>query len=121
MALKDVKQYYYNMQAQYIEMKEDLADFEQGLAEGYITEDQLLAAKEEVSKVEINYLLLAYIMYLLEKPNRIKKHEKFQRQNAALETFFNATQADDKGVAQENNSALNALRKELKQLQKQKD
>ena len=31
MALKDVKKYYFTMLAQYLEMKADLADFEQAL------------------------------------------------------------------------------------------
>ena len=52
MAIKDVKNYYYQMQAQYLEMKADLVDFEQALQDGFITEDQLEAAKEEVAKIE---------------------------------------------------------------------
>ena len=31
MAVKDVKEYYYKMFAQYLEMKNDLADFEEAL------------------------------------------------------------------------------------------
>ena len=45
MAIKDVKQYYYSMQAQYLEMKADLQDFEEALAAGYITEEQLNSLK----------------------------------------------------------------------------
>ena len=55
MAIKDVKRYYYQMQAQYLEMKADLADFEQALQDGFITEEQLAAAKEEVVKIKNNY------------------------------------------------------------------
>ena len=48
MAIKDAKQYYYTMLNQYLEMKADLADFEQALADGHITEEQLEAVREEV-------------------------------------------------------------------------
>ena len=34
MALKDVKYYYYTMLNQYLEMKADLADFQQAFADG---------------------------------------------------------------------------------------
>ena len=46
MAIKDVKVYFYNMLGQYLEMKEDLKDFDQALQDGHITEDKL----EEVYK-----------------------------------------------------------------------
>ena len=49
MAVKDVKEYYYKMLAQYLEMKADLADFEQALKDGFITEDQVVEAKEELA------------------------------------------------------------------------
>ena len=65
MALRDVKEYYFKMLSQYLEMKADLADFEQALKDGFITEDQLQAAFEEVNKVQQNYERLSYIMYLL--------------------------------------------------------
>lgn len=41
MAIIDVKRYYYEVLNQYLEMKEDIADFEEALKAGYITEDKL--------------------------------------------------------------------------------
>ena len=119
MAIKDVKRYYYNMLAQYLEMKADLKDFEQAVADGFITEDQLEAARDEVAKVEQNYDRLSYIMYLLEMPNRSEKKGAFKRREATLTEFFSTARADSESVKLENSSALTALREELKKLTKQ--
>ena len=116
MANKDVKQYYYMMQAQYLEMKEDLADFEQALAEGFITEEQLIEAKSDIEKIESNYERLSYIMYLMEMPNRSRKKAKYTKTNNELVTYFSETDADQNAISFENQSALDHLRKELKKL-----
>ncbi len=55
MAVRDVRDYYYNLLNQYIEMKEDLADFEQAFKEGYITEDKLGEVKNQVSIIQTNF------------------------------------------------------------------
>ena len=121
MAVKDVKKYYYQMQAQYLEMKADLADFEQALQEGFITEDQLLAAKEEVIRVENNYDRLSYIMYLLEMPNRNSKKTNYAKMNKPVLNFLNLQSATEAEVVEENRSALEQLRKELNKLKKADD
>jgi hypothetical protein len=116
MANKDVKQYYYAMQAQYLEMKEDLADFEQALADGFITEEQLAEAKSDIEKIESNYERLSYIMYLMEMPNRADKKAGYANRNKDLVNHFSEVNADQKAVNLENCSALDHLRKELKNL-----
>jgi hypothetical protein len=118
MALKDVKQYYYNMQAQYLEMKADLADFEQALADGFITEDQLEEVKADVARIENNYDRLSYIMYLLEIPKRDSKRPAHSKANKNLLDFFDAAEASEDQVKLENISTLNHLRQELKRLSK---
>ena len=118
MAIKDVKQYYYAMQAQYLEMKADLADFEQALADGHITEDQLEAVKEDIFKLESNYDRLTYIMYLLEIPNRSSKQAKHAQTNKALLNFFDLQGATQAIIEEENKSTLDHLRQELKNLKK---
>lgn len=118
MAVKDVKHYYYAMLNQYLEMKSDLADFEQAFADGFITEDQLEAAKEDVAKIEANYDRLTYIMYLLEMPNRSSKKEGYQQRNKKLILNLGARAADQTHIEFENKSALDHLRQELKRLSK---
>ena len=117
MAIRDVKEYYFKMAAQYIEMKDDLKDFEQALKDGFITEDQLQAAYDEVDKVQQNYDRLSYIMYLLNLPNRKSKQKKYKIINTALETEFEKRKADTGSVSIENRDALKAFKEEMEKLQ----
>lgn len=121
MALRDVKEYYFKMLGQYFEMKADLADFEQALKDGFITEDQMQAAIEDVDKVKQNYERLSYIMYLLNLPNRKSKQEKYIKMNKKLIAEFEARQADTKSVELENRDALKAFREEMERLQKEEN
>ena len=116
MAVKDVKKYYFKMAAQYLEMKNDLADFEEALKSGFITEDQMQAAIEEVNALQINYDRLTYIMYLLELPNRQTKHKKHNNANKKVLKALKERKADQLSVEIENCSALNKFREELKRL-----
>lgn len=118
MAIRDVKEYYATMAKQYTEMKADLADFDQAFKDGHISEDQLEAARDEVAKVEVNFYRLAYIMSLLEMPNRKAKQAKYTKQNKkVLDEIANHT-GDEASVIDENKSALDDLRAELKKLTK---
>lgn len=117
MAVNDVKDYYYKMLAQYLEMKADLVDFEQALKDGFITEDQMQTAIEEVNALQVNYDRLTYIMYLLELPKRDSKKIKYNKANKKLLAAFKNKKADINAVELENKSALDNFRKELKRLE----
>lgn len=118
MALIDVKEYYYKMLEQYLEMKDDLADFEQAVKDGHITEDQLVLVKEDFAAVEQNYQRLTYIMYLFELPKRKRKKIKFKKNksNSLIETYMRANHADTAAVIDENTSMIAHLRAELEHL-----
>ena len=118
MAIKDVKCYYYQMQAQYLEMKADLADFEQALQDGFITEEQLVAAKEEVVKIKNNYDRLSYIMYLLDMPNRKSKKDAYVRQYKPILDELVKLGADIDSIKKENSDALVHFKAALKALNK---
>ena len=120
MAVRDVKEYYFKMLAQYLEMKNDLADFEEALKNGFITEDQMQAAVEEVNDLQLNYDRLTYIMYLLELPNRKSKHARHNKANKKVLDALKDRKADLESVDIENKSALDAFRKELKKLKEGK-
>lgn len=117
MAIRDVKDYYFKMLSQYMEMKGDLADFEQALKDGFITEEQMQAAFEEVNKVQQNYERLSYIMYLLNLPNRKSKRKKLTTIDDALVVEFKNRKADIESVSVENRDALKAFKDEMKRLQ----
>ncbi len=119
MAVKDVKEYYYKLLVQSAEMKADLEDFEKALKAGYITEDKLNEVKEQVDIINANFERVGYIMYLLEMPNNKDKKAKWKKQNAKVANYFVNTKADEKAIFDENKSALDHLRAELKRLEKE--
>ena len=116
MAVKDVKEYYFKLIAQKAELEADLADFEDALKNGFITEEQMQAAKDELVPYQINLDRLTYIMYLLELPNRKAKKAKFTKQNKKILNELEKRNADEQSVISENKSALDAFRKEVKEL-----
>ena len=116
MAVKDVKEYYFKLIAQKAELEADLADFEEALKSGFITEEQMQAAKDELIPYQINLDRLTYIMYLLELPNRKAKKAKFAKQNKKILNELEKRNADEQSVISENKSALDAFRKEVKEL-----
>ena len=116
MAVKDVKKYYFKLITQKAELEADLADFEEALKNGFITEEQMQAAKDELIPYQINLDRLTYIMYLLELPNRKTKKAKFAKQNKKILDELGKRNADEQSVISENKSALDAFRKEVKEL-----
>ena len=116
MAARDVKEYYFKLIAQKAELEADLADFEEALKNGFITEEQMQAAKDELIPYQINLDRLTYIVYLLELPNRKAKKAKFAKQNKKILNELEKRNADEQSVISENKSALDAFRKEVKEL-----
>ena len=106
MAVKDVKTYYYTMLAQYLEEKQNLADFEEALKEGHITEDQMQEALSTVAELETNYHRLAYIMYLLDMPNRKSKKTNYVKQYKPILDELKKYGADIDSIKEENSDAL---------------
>ena len=106
MALKDVKNYYYHMLMQYLEEKQNLADFSEALKTGLITEEQMEEAMSNVVELENNYHRLAYIMFLFNMPNRDTKKDAYLKRNEILVEEFNRLGADLDSVKQENTDAL---------------
>lgn len=106
MAIADVRQYYYNMLVQYLEEKQNLADFEEALKNGLITEDQMQEALETVAELEKNYYRLVYIMYLIDMPNKKAKKKLYMRQNKIILDELKSLGADIDAIKQENTDAL---------------
>lgn len=118
MAVKDVKNYFFTMLVQYLEEKQNLADFEQGLKEGLITEEQLQEALDVVKDLETNYYRLAYIMFLLDMPNRKTKKSAYIKQNKVILEELKSLGADIESIKKENTDALIHFKAALKNLSK---
>ncbi len=118
MAKKDVQQYFFNMLAQYLEEKQNLADFEEALKEGHITQEQMQEALDNVNSLETNYHRLVYIMYLLDMPNRGSKKASYVKQHKVILEELKALGADIDSVKEENSDALIHFKAALKALRK---
>ena len=116
MAVKDVRHYFYTVLSQYIEEKQNLADFEEALKEGLITEEQMQEATDTVASLETNYYRLAYIMYLLDIPNRKDKKAAYAKQYKPIVAELVRLGADIDSVKAENTDALIHFKKALKNL-----
>lgn len=106
MAIKDVRQYFYTMLAQYIEEKQNLTDFEDALKDGLITEEQMQEAMENVASLEANYYRLAYVMYLIDMPNRDSKKAGYIKQHKTILEELTRLGADVDSIKKENSDAL---------------
>ena len=122
MAVKDVREYFYTMLSQYLEEKQNLTDFEEALKEGFITEEQMREAMDNVAALETNYHRLVYIMYLLDMPKRKAKKTQYVRQYKIILEELKKLGADMDSIKAENSdalihfkAALNNLKKESKQ------
>lgn len=118
MAVRDVRKYYYTMLSQYLEEKQNLADFEEALKEGFITEEQMNEAMETVAELEKNYHRLTYIMYLLDMPKRKDKQGIYVRQYKNILDELQALGADIDKVKEENTDALIHFKTKLAELKK---
>ena len=104
------------MLAQYLEEKQNLADFEEALKDGLITEDQMQDALCNVASLEENYHRLTYIMYLFNMPSRATKKPKYIRQHRALLDEFKRLGVDIESIKDENADALKHFKASLAEL-----
>lgn len=118
MAIKDVRQYFYSMLVNYLEEKQNLQDFEEALKENLITEEQMQEATEIVAGLEANYYRLAYIMFLLDMPNRKSKKAAYVKQHKPILDELKRLGADADSVKEENSDALIHFKAALNALKK---
>lgn len=110
MAVKDVKKYYLDIIKQYVEMKQDLSDYEAAVQDKGITEDQLADVKEQINSIKENADRIAYILYLLERPNRKSKKAKYSKQHSELEEMFKRLGIDEDSILEENKSMISLIK-----------
>lgn len=118
MAVKDVRNYFYTMLVQYLEEKQNLADFEEALKEGFITEEQMQEAMDTVVALENNYHRLVYIMYLLDMPNKKSKKAGYVRRHKTILEELQRLGADVESIKKENSDALIHFKAKLEALKK---
>lgn len=76
MAKRHVVQYFLELENTYVEMQDTVKELQQLAQEGKVEESAYLDAKKDIETIKQNYERVAYIIYLLNKPNRKTKEEK---------------------------------------------
>lgn len=75
MAKRHVNLYFLEVQNTYFEMLDNLKEFKELASEGKISQEEYDQALREVELEKSNYERIAYIMMLLNKPNKKDKEE----------------------------------------------
>lgn len=116
MAIRDFNLYLANIQAQVLATKNDLADFEQGLKDGHVTEQQVEDLRAEYQRMDDNYQRLLYVGYLLELPKPKWRKKRFRRKHDDLEIYLDKANATEDKVIKENEVAMELIKNEIAKL-----
>ena len=105
MSVKHVKKYYEEVCSQYHEFIEELKDFQNLCNEGMVEPEVIEQAKQAIEPLKDNWQKLNYIIYLLNKPNKKTKHNKYDKCSKELiENSITDTQ-----VYQQNKDSISNL------------
>lgn len=108
MSVKDVKKYYEAVSSQYLEMVNDIKDFEEAVTKEIIEPERLEQIKQNIEPIKVNYQRLSYIMFLLNLPTKKSKKKKYERQNQKLLKMIGKENMQE-AVVEENRETLNKL------------
>ena len=100
MSLKHFKDYYNEVSDQYVEMLENLKEMEDLCQQGMISPDRVDNLRLMIQPVTDNYMMVSYVKYLLDKPNKKSKEKRYEGQNKKLLSKIDPTKTKDAIIAQ---------------------
>lgn len=106
MSQKDVIRYYNEVVESYKDMLENLKDIEEEMKESLVTPEQVEQMKRMAQPIVDNYKTLSYIIFLLNRPTKKEKFNRYEKQNKKL--LENCRTKEE--VLNENKEALNNLK-----------
>ena len=109
MSKRDVDDYFNQIVEQYHEMFESIKELEDECANGLVDPDHLENMKQLIQPLKQNYLRISYIMFLLDKPKRKKKHKQYEQFNKKLLEKIGSENTLE-GIKKENEEVLNSLK-----------
>ena len=117
MAVSDFRQYLGTVQRQYLEMKEDLWDFEMVPSKMVYYQEKSQDARED-APIEFETIISRLLVRSLSirAPKQKRKKVKHRRAHKKVEQYLVDEMADEASVIYENASALDTLRAKLKKL-----
>ncbi len=108
MSRKDFDLYFQQISKQYHDLNVALQDMSEEVNNGMLEPERLEGIKATILPVKNSYETLNYIRYLLDKPTRKSKHNRYNGQNKkVLNTCKDKTK---ELVLQENSRIINSLR-----------
>jgi hypothetical protein len=81
MAVKHIKEYYEQVCEQYVQMNEELRDFQKEVENGLVEPERLDNLNKMIEPLKNNYMTLSWIMYLLNQPQRDSKERAYEKRN----------------------------------------
>lgn len=118
MALKDVKKYFKEEEKLYFDMLNSLNEMQKEFEEGNVTEEELNKMLLPVTDIKNIYLLLAYVIYLFNQPNRKKKVPKYKKQNKEINSFFGNNGLSMDETLEKDKDILKTFKENLKNFKK---
>lgn len=106
MSKKDVDQYFNKICNDYHELIETIHDMQEEANKGLLDPDKVDQVKQTLEPMKVNWQRISYIMYLLNKPNKKKKWNRYELQNQKF-IHKNSTLDD---VHTENEKILNDIK-----------
>ena len=108
MAVKHIKEYYEQVCEQYVQMNEELRDFQKEVENGLVEPERIDNLKALIEPLKNNYMTLSWIMYLLNKPQRESKEKGYERRNRksteSLDKKFNKD-----GIMKQNEDVIKSI------------
>ena len=111
MAYKHIKEYYDKICEQYLEMKDEIRDFEIEAQNNIMEPERLDMIKEQIKPLMDNYERWSYMMYLLNLPVKKSKQKSYQERN---KKFINKLNKNNslQSILEENKQVINKMRGE---------
>ena len=111
MSVKHVLDYYNQVGDDYLEMRENLKDMEEALANKLVTPEQVEQIQQMLQPLMVNYQTLSYIVYLLKLPRKeVKKERDVKLKKRLLELAGNRTQEN---VLKEDKETIELLKQKI--------
>lgn len=110
MSMKDVIHYQWSLQAQYVEMEDNLRELTELAQEKVISPEQLEMVKQMCDQIKTNKDRVDYIVYLLHRPVRKKKQNRYERENAKKVKMLTEAHSTLEDVKQENQDCLDNIK-----------
>ena len=111
MAYKHIKEYYDKICEQYLEMKDEIRDFEIEAQNNIMEPERLDMIKEQIKPLMDNYERWSYMMYLLNLPVKKRKQKSYQERNKKFINNLNKNNSLQ-SVLEENKQVINKMRGE---------